>query len=234
VAPTQVRRGAAALAAAVVLLTLGVALATVVPSQASEVPSSAGVAPAERDVAGGYVAARAGVARQARLTVRLAVAQLRAEHAARLRAQARATRLQALRQQHLERWVLPVTGAVLSAGFGEAGPHWASGEHTGQDFLVPFGAAVRAAHAGEVVFAGWGGRYGNLVEIAHPDGTRTWYAHLAAITRTSGHVRTGAMVGTVGCSGNCFGTHLHFEVRLDADTAVDPLVWLRLRGVRLP
>jgi murein DD-endopeptidase MepM/ murein hydrolase activator NlpD len=130
-----------------------------------------------------------------------------------------------------ERWVTPVASYTLSAGFGETGSLWVSGHHTGQDFVAAYGTAVRAAHAGEVVFAGWGERYGNLVEIAHRDGTQTWYAHLSAITRSSGWVRTGETIGAVGCSGNCLGTHLHFEVRLGPETPVDPLVWLRLRGV---
>ena len=130
-----------------------------------------------------------------------------------------------------DRWVLPVRDATISEGFGVPGPHWSSGYHTGQDFGAATGADVFAAHAGTVLFAGWAGRYGNLVTIEHADGTQTWYAHLSSIARSSGSVHTGEVIGYVGCSGNCYGAHLHFEVRLGPDDPIDPIEWLRLHDV---
>jgi len=84
-----------------------------------------------------------------------------------------------------------------------------------------------AAAAGTITFAGWSGAYGNKIEITQAHGNQTWYAHLSAIARTSGAVSAGEVIGYVGCTGNCFGTHLHFEVHPGGGAAVDPVPWLR-------
>ncbi|MGW7556724.1 M23 family metallopeptidase, partial [Streptomyces rimosus] len=68
--------------------------------------------------------------------------------------------------------VRPVSGGALTAGFGAGGSHWARA-HTGQDFAVPVGTAVRAARGGTVVKAGWGGAYGYEVVIRHHSGSYT-------------------------------------------------------------
>lgn len=121
---------------------------------------------------------------------------------------------------------LPKGSYRLSATFGQPGSMWSSGYHTGQDFGASQGTAVLAAADGLVVFAGPGGRYGSLIEIAHSDGIQTWYAHLSAIgVRVGTRVRAGARIGAVGSTGNSTGPHLHFEVRL-AGRAVDPMPWL--------
>jgi murein DD-endopeptidase MepM/ murein hydrolase activator NlpD len=130
-------------------------------------------------------------------------------------------------------WVFPLghTHGVLTAGFGSCGSLW-SHCHTGQDFAVPTGTPVQAAGEGVVVFAGWGGAYGNLVEILHPGGVATWYAHLSHLrTHRGTHVRAGQLIGLSGATGNTTGPHLHFEVRLYATTTssgtpIDPLGWL--------
>ncbi|MDP3972202.1 MAG: M23 family metallopeptidase, partial [Candidatus Nanopelagicales bacterium] len=121
---------------------------------------------------------------------------------------------------------LPKGSYRLSATFGQAGPMWSSGYHTGQDFSASQGTPVLAAADGVVVFAGSGGRYGSLIEIAHSDGVQTWYAHLSEIrVRVGSRVVAGSNVGAVGSTGNSTGPHLHFEVRL-AGQAVDPMPWL--------
>jgi murein DD-endopeptidase MepM/ murein hydrolase activator NlpD len=154
--------------------------------------------------------------------------------AARDRARQRVLLARVRELQRQQRWTTPVRGYTLSAGFGDVGAHWESGHHTGQDFVVPYGTTVRSAHAGTVTFAGWGDRFGNLVEITHDGGVETWYAHLSRLDVALGAtVATGQPIGATGCTGNCFGTHLHFEVHLGHDVAVDPLTWFRLRGVRV-
>ncbi|MBC3841763.1 M23 family metallopeptidase [Streptacidiphilus sp. 4-A2] len=64
---------------------------------------------------------------------------------------------------------------------------------------MPIGTPVRAATAGTVVFAGWGGSYGNLVEIRHADGAYSRYGHLSGFdVRTGESVSAGTTVGRRG------------------------------------
>jgi secretion/DNA translocation related TadE-like protein len=112
-------------------------------------------------------------------------------------------------------FTLPVSGAYrITARFGDAGPQWASGRHTGLDFAAELGSPVHAAAGGEVVTAGPAGKYGNLVAIDHGKAV-TYYAHLSAVGVAIGDVVTaGHQVGAVGSTGNATGPHLHFEVRV--------------------
>ncbi|MBB5928309.1 transglycosylase family protein [Streptomyces echinatus] len=131
--------------------------------------------------------------------------------------------------------VAPVT-ASIGTGYHVAGSHWSKGYHTGVDFLVPTGTPVKAAAAGQVVAAGWGGSYGYQVVIRHGDGRYTQYAHLSAISARVGQsVTAGQRVGRSGSTGNVTGPHLHFEVRTGPGfgTDVDPLAYLRAGGVRI-
>ena len=115
--------------------------------------------------------------------------------------------------------IWPVSGSVTS-GFG-----WRWGRmHEGVDIGAPYGAAVVASASGTVIHAGWMGGYGNLVVIDHGGGLSTAYAHLSSIV-AGGSVGQGQTIGYVGCTGHCFGAHLHFEVRLNG-SPVDPLGYL--------
>ena len=122
--------------------------------------------------------------------------------------------------------ITPVNG-VLTSTFGPR-MHPIFKEvrvHAGVDWAAPSGTPVLAAFAGEVVFAGDGSGYGNLLRIGHPDGRETRYAHLKAFATGMApgkQVAAGELVGYVGTTGNSTGPHLHFELRL-AGTAVDPL-----------
>ncbi|TVL92618.1 hypothetical protein CD790_11585 [Streptomyces sp. SAJ15] len=132
-------------------------------------------------------------------------------------------------------WTRPVERYELSAGFGSAGAHWAN-RHTGQDFAVPVGTPVRTVGAGEVVSMRCGGAFGMSLLVRHPDGYYTLYAHLAAVLAVPGEpVRTGQWIALSGDTGNSTGPHLHFEVRRtpELSSAIDPVAWLRKRGVRL-
>jgi murein DD-endopeptidase MepM/ murein hydrolase activator NlpD len=106
------------------------------------------------------------------------------------------------------------------------GPRGAS-MHTGLDYPAARGTGVAAAGGGCVSSAGFdGGGYGNLVVIEHDAGMTSWYAHLDTIAVKAGQcVGSGAIIGTVGSTGNSTGPHLHFELRLRG-AAVDPLTGL--------
>jgi cell wall-associated NlpC family hydrolase len=121
---------------------------------------------------------------------------------------------------------LPAGSWAWSADFGVAGPLWASGYHTGQDFSATSGTPILAAADGIVISTGDGGPYGNLTQIQHPDGVQTWYAHQSVIsTQVGAAVRAGQVIGAVGSTGNSTGAHLHFEVRVGG-AQVDPKSWL--------
>ncbi|MDX3749753.1 M23 family metallopeptidase [Streptomyces sp. AK08-02] len=135
-------------------------------------------------------------------------------------------------------WVDPVKKYTLSAGFNQAGSMWSS-THSGQDFAVPSGTKVVAAHGGTVVKAGGNGAgdgpaYGNAVVIRHGNGTYSQYAHLSRINVKVGQVvATGQRIALSGNTGNSSGPHLHFEIRTTANygSAVDPVAFLRGKGV---
>ena len=69
------------------------------------------------------------------------------------------------------------------------------------------------------------GGYGNLIIIDHGNGVATAYAHQSSFVVGGGAVSQGQTIGYVGCTGLCYGPHLHFEVRVNG-SAVDPLGYL--------
>jgi len=129
------------------------------------------------------------------------------------------------------KWVLPVSGFRLTAGFGEYGL-WSS-SHTGQDFACAYGTPIHAVGDGRIIFAAYDGAYGNKIAVEHEDGTVTWYAHMDSFVRTSGTVRAGDVIGRVGMTGNTTGPHLHLEVRPHDGAPVPPLTWLRAHGIAI-
>jgi murein DD-endopeptidase MepM/ murein hydrolase activator NlpD len=117
--------------------------------------------------------------------------------------------------------IWPVDGPVVS-GFGM---RWGS-MHEGIDIAVPAGTPIRAAASGSVVIAGWVGGYGNYTCVDHGGGLSTCYAHQSSFATSVGAgVSQGDIIGYVGCTGHCYGDHLHFEVRING-AATDPLGYL--------
>ncbi|MER5476023.1 M23 family metallopeptidase [Streptomyces sp. NPDC002734] len=137
-------------------------------------------------------------------------------------------------------WVDPVQKYKLSASFAQNGGMWAH-KHSGQDFAVPTGTKVFAAHEGTVVKAGgWGAgdgpAYGNAIVVKHDNGTYSQYAHLSKIQVNVGEkVNTGEQIALSGNTGNSSGPHLHFEIRTTANygSAVDPAKFLANHGVKI-
>lgn len=130
-------------------------------------------------------------------------------------------------------WTTPVSKYTIGAGYHQVGKHWIN-THSGQDFVVPTGTAVHAAHSGTVVTAGWGGAYGNNIVIKHGSHLYTQYGHLSKFEVHVGqHVTTGQEIAKSGSTGNSTGPHLHFEVRTTPyyGSSVEPLHFLRVHGV---
>jgi murein DD-endopeptidase MepM/ murein hydrolase activator NlpD len=135
-------------------------------------------------------------------------------------------------------WVKPVARYTLTASFNQGGAMW-SHKHSGQDFAVPVGTVVKAAHSGVVVKAGPNGggdgpAYGNAVVVKHAGGTYTQYAHLSKINvRVGETVKTGETIARSGNTGNSSGPHLHFEIRTTPNygSALNPAKFLRGEGV---
>lgn len=137
-------------------------------------------------------------------------------------------------------WGKPVSKYELSASFGIGGGRWAH-KHSGQDFAVPIGTNVKAAHDGTVVKAGPNGAgdgpaYGNAIVIKH--GTKnakySQYAHLSKVKVHIGQkVNKGENIALSGNTGNSSGPHLHFEIRTTPNygSALNPLTFLRAADV---
>ena len=86
--------------------------------------------------------------------------------------------------------------------------------HEGIDLMAPAGTRVVAAADGRVTSVERKEKgFGNRVEITHPGGIKTVYAHLQEVKVSQGQsVRQGSVIGLVGSSGRAFAPHLHYEV----------------------
>jgi murein DD-endopeptidase MepM/ murein hydrolase activator NlpD len=121
------------------------------------------------------------------------------------------------------RFIWPVNGPITSPFCEQRA--WESC-HPGIDIGVPAGTPIRAAGSGSVVIAGWVSGYGNYTCIDHGGGISTCYGHQSAIHVSVGQsVAQGQVIGLVGCTGLCFGDHLHFEVRING-AVTNPLNYL--------
>ena len=118
-------------------------------------------------------------------------------------------------------FVWPVGGSLVSP-FGQ---RWGR-LHSGIDIAAPAGTPVVASAAGTVAYAGSMSGYGLIVVIQHAGGIATAYAHNSSIAVSVGQaVAQGQTIAAVGCTGHCFGDHVHFEVRVGG-SPVDPMGYL--------
>jgi murein DD-endopeptidase MepM/ murein hydrolase activator NlpD len=119
--------------------------------------------------------------------------------------------------------IWPAKG-VLTSGYGM---RWGR-MHKGIDIAAPVGTPVVASAPGVIVTAGWNsGGYGNLVEIQHPDGSLTLYAHNNRIlVRRGQEVTQGQQIAEMGSTGHSTGPHTHFEVHPTGRGAVNPIAFL--------
>jgi murein DD-endopeptidase MepM/ murein hydrolase activator NlpD len=148
-----------------------------------------------------------------------------------------------------ESWTLPVTAGLVSGFRSVARP-----SHDGVDLSARRETPILAAAAGTVLRVvcnvsagtcdvdgkpslrgcGW------YVEVQHANRVVTRYCHMVRrpVVEVGQVVARGQLLGNVGTSGSSSGPHLHFEVHVDAapavhDNAVDPIAFLRSRGVAM-
>jgi murein DD-endopeptidase MepM/ murein hydrolase activator NlpD len=98
--------------------------------------------------------------------------------------------------------------------------------HPAIDYKAPTGAPVIAVSSGTVTRAGWTGGGGNTVSIRHANGYESHYLHLSAFgpgIRSGVRVDQGQLIGKVGCTGLCTGSHLDYRLKKNGKW-VNPLV----------
>ena len=104
--------------------------------------------------------------------------------------------------------------------------------HLGLDLASTEHAAVPAANAGRVVFAGWLAIYGNAVAIDHGYGLMSLYGHMSSLAVKAGDVvAKGQHLGSSGSTGLAGGDHLHLEIFVQGKS-VDPIEWLDDHWIR--
>jgi biotin carboxyl carrier protein len=147
-------------------------------------------------------------------------------------AEAAAAQAAAAAEAARHRAVLPIDGARLTSGFGE---RWGT-LHAGIDFAAPLGTPEYSAMDGVVVRAGAASGFGLAVYVQHENGDVTVYGHMQEILVEQGQtVKAGETIALLGNSGQSTGPHLHFEVHVGGmeGARIDPLPWLRERGVQV-
>jgi murein DD-endopeptidase MepM/ murein hydrolase activator NlpD len=125
----------------------------------------------------------------------------------------------------------PLDNYVVTSEFGprNVGDPRFDGFHNGIDLGAHTGTPVRSVMDGTISRMGNDPEgLGNWIEVTHPDGTRTRYAHLSDfgdIARGQ-TVEAGSVIGAVGNTGNSSGPHLHFEVIDQNGRNVDPRTFM--------
>jgi len=175
----------------------------------------------------------AAIMPMASITVVQAKARLKEVAASRKdRAHARAEAEEAAREAARPKWVLPIKGATLTSTFAY---RWGT-FHYGIDLAAPMRTPEYSAGDGVVLRAGAASGFGLAVYILHENGDVTVYGHMEEILVQPGdYVEAGDTIALLGMRGESTGPHLHFEVHQGGEygTKIDPLPWLRARGVNI-
>ncbi|MTT31582.1 peptidoglycan DD-metalloendopeptidase family protein [Terrilactibacillus sp. BCM23-1] len=110
-------------------------------------------------------------------------------------------------------FIKPAAG-YISSGFGHRS--FDGGFHPGIDIANSIGTPIHAAASGVVSNAYHSSSYGNVVMIAHSVNGKTYttvYAHMTSYSVSTGQtVSQGQVIGSMGNTGESFGSHLHFEL----------------------
>jgi murein DD-endopeptidase MepM/ murein hydrolase activator NlpD len=139
-----------------------------------------------------------------------------------------------LAQANGAKYVFPIRGRhSYGTSINRFGAPRGGRSHQGQDVFAETGTPLVAVTAGKVRHTGSGGGAGNYVVISGDDGYDYVYMHMvsAAVVARDQRVTPGQLVGRVGCTGSCSGSHLHFEAWTahwwDGGAAFDPLPKLK-------
>ena len=109
-------------------------------------------------------------------------------------------------------------------GYRQAPIAGASTFHEGNDIPAPMGTPVLAYKSGTVSYTGWDSGGGNMVQIDHPDGTKSVYLHLQSgsfAVKPGDNVSQGQQIANVGSTGTSTGPHLDFRIMVNGKY-VDP------------
>lgn len=115
-------------------------------------------------------------------------------------------------------WYWPVPGYYgITSYFGGRYLNGRWDNHTGTDIGVPQGVEIHAAQSGVVTLSRYNSSYGNYCIISHGSGYATLYAHQSQLplVKAGDTVEKGQVIGYVGNTGNSYGAHLHFELRVN-------------------
>ncbi|MDH3635552.1 MAG: LysM peptidoglycan-binding domain-containing M23 family metallopeptidase [Gammaproteobacteria bacterium] len=116
-------------------------------------------------------------------------------------------------------FIWPLARFEISSHFGRRRGRM----HAGIDLRAARGTQIRASAAGRVKYSGYNRGYGHMIVIDHGGGIETAYAHNQRnMVQRGQRVQQGAIIATVGRSGNATGYHVHFEFRRDG-RAMDPV-----------
>jgi murein DD-endopeptidase MepM/ murein hydrolase activator NlpD len=124
-------------------------------------------------------------------------------------------------------YVKPTLGNLTSV----FGSRWGR-SHNGIDIAGPIGTPIYALTDAVVEEAGPATGYGLWVVLRHTDGTQSVYGHVNRMFVEEGdRVDAGEMIAEIGNRGYSTGPHLHLEVWSADGSKINPLTWLRKRGI---
>ena len=112
-------------------------------------------------------------------------------------------------------FIVPLDHYVVTS---EWGGRWGR-MHEGMDLAAPTGTPIHASDGGKIIKANYWSGHGLCVEIDHGNGVITRYSHCSAVFVSIGDlVYQGQHIANVGNTGHSFGSHCHFEVRVNGSS----------------
>ena len=123
---------------------------------------------------------------------------------------------------YLSQFLIPGNKGRIISGYGPRSGRM----HYGTDIKMNKGDTVVAVNSGEIVRAGWGYGFGNIIIIQHKNNIQTYYAHLSKfLVENESWVNKGEPIGLAGSTGRARGPHLHFEMHENGQAFDSELVF---------